>query len=578
MVTGNKKNKTNILIKSEERDVNIWKTRIDIAKDFVEKNFKNNAERWRDFYKGIHWRGQNLAERSDRIVINYTYSIIKAIIPQIYYRDPYIYVTANKEKYASAQQLAEDVINYYWRAMHIKKQMRRIILDMLVLGIGVGKLGYYTDLIKKEKDPNLETNMEYSYLVKDEYPYFLRQSPFDMVFDFEAKSFDDLRWLATRYYVPLETVKSNDMYKNTSKLEGKYSVIDKDTHKKVAKGTKEAEEDLKRVELWEIQDLVDNKIYTICDEADKFLRNIDNPYNLDGSNYKILYVNEIPDELFPISEVTNLEDLNLEYDISRTQLLKHKRKSQRKILYEDGVFENDEEAEKFLNEDDMVAVKVAPDKLDKITVFNPSMVNAELYNICDAILFDMNNISRVGFNQRAVESNVEKTATEANIIEKNANLGNAERLDVITDYSQDIARDLLKIIQNFASKEQEFYVDKRNEWVKFKKDDIAGDYNIKIEIGSTVRKNSDADRAIALQIFQSLVNLTDEQGRLIANRRVLAEKLMKKMGLTGDEIQEIMTPVENYPGQPVEEMMPMGQPEGGGIPINEAGGYEMQPV
>jgi len=541
------------ILSSEEKKVQIWKKRIDIGKDFAKKNFTEKAERWRKFYKGEHF--PSIAEQRDRVVINYTYSIIKSIIPQSYYRDPYLKLIAGKKKYKDSRQIAEDVLNFNWQAIKIKRQMKRILLDMLIMGYGAGKLGYFTDTVKNQ---NMETNAEYTFLVKDEYPYFLRQSPFDMVFDIEAKHFDDIRWLAVRYYVPYEDIKVRESikYNHTDDIEGKY-LMGIEYADKAARSNSEIDNDLKRVELWEIQDLVDGRILTVSDEVDDFLRDVENPYPVEGSNYKLLYTNEVPDEIYPMSEITNLEQLNKEYDRLRTQILNHLRSSQRKILYERGVFTTDAQRDKFLDENDLSPVEVIDGGKDKIWIVQATTPDANLYNGCDAMLFDMNNVTRVGFNQRATESNVEKTATEANIIEKNANLGNAERLDYMTDYSVDIARDLLAILQKFSSKKQEIYIKRTEDWLEWKKEDIAGDYSVKIDIDSMTKEDPDRERAKAMELFGTLVNLTEVdpqtgQERLLINRRVLAKGLMEKYGLSEDEIKEILEtppPVQLQQGQ-----------------------------
>jgi hypothetical protein len=553
-----------------ERDkVAIWEKRIDMGKDFAKKEFWDEAKKDIEFFSGNHYKGIDVGKSRDKdlLTLNYTWSIIKSMIPQTYYQDPYIYLTTNSDEYKDSRQLAEDYLNFCWRKMQIKRQMIKIILDWYVTGLGIRKMGYFTETVRNE---NLETNQEYSQLVNDEYPYFLRQSPLDVVFDTEAKHLNDRRWMAVKYSVPLNEMKERESlkYKNLDKIDGKY-MAGSGTEPTV-KGDNIEDKDLKRVELWEIEDYTENRILTISDEvSDKFLKNIENPYFKKcgiKSNYGLLFNNTVPDKLFPQSEVHNLKQPNLEYDKTRTQIMNHKAKAQRKIVYEDGVFTSEDELEKFLNDIDLEPAEVHRDGASKIAVFNASAVDAALYNFCDAMLFDMNNISRQGFNQRAVEAQTEKTATEANIIEKNAQLGNSERLDVVTDFSEDTARDLLAIIQKFPSKEEKFYVERTREMANFKKDDIAGDFNAKIEIGSMTKRNSDADRARAMELFGTLVNLVDidENGRevLLVNREAMAKRLMEKYGVTETEIAEIlkkkpMTPPEVQPGGMAQQGQPM---------------------
>jgi hypothetical protein len=343
---------------------------------------------------------------------------------------------------------------------------------------------------------------------------------------------------------------------------------------------------------------VENKFLTICLDHDKFLKDVDNEYPIEGSVWKLLYSNEIPDEFFPLSEVASLEKLNKEYNETVSQLLNHRRKAQRKIIAEEGVFLTDEDKEAFLNSDDMAFSDVHSGASDKLQVFNASMVDANAYAVRDSILFDMNNISRVGFNQRGVESDTEKTATESSIIEKNANLGNSERLDVISDYTEEVARGTLAILQKFSTKEQEVYLEKKDAFVKWKNTDIAGDYSVKVEAGSMTKRNSDLDRNRAYEFFTAVVNLTEpnpQTGReeYIVDRKILARKLAEKYALSDEDIAlilkeeekppKVITPEEDRAEQQRQQLLAQSQaqpqlsPEDLALLMSTMGGQGMPP-
>ena len=52
------KQKTDWMPKSEEERVTLWKTRKDASVRYMRERFTKNADRWRDFYKGLHWESQ----------------------------------------------------------------------------------------------------------------------------------------------------------------------------------------------------------------------------------------------------------------------------------------------------------------------------------------------------------------------------------------------------------------------------------------------------------------------------------------------------------------------------------------
>jgi hypothetical protein len=185
----------------------------------------------------------------------------------------------------------------------------------------------------------------------------------------------------------------------------------------------------------------------------------DNPYKI-NSNYRFLYVNEVPDKLYPLSDISQIEDLNLELDKTRTQMINHRAKSQRKIIVEDGVLD-DESKQALMSGKDLELVIINPDTKDKIMKFDASSLTADFYNMNNVIIDDIHHIGGVGANQMGTEGLTEKTATEASYIQQNANLRNSERLDTLTDYCQDVGNDMLSIINQFSSKEENFIAQKK---------------------------------------------------------------------------------------------------------------------
>ncbi len=528
----------------DSKQVGRWLGRIQVAKKLHEDKFEKNAKMWRDYYEGNHF--PNITDKSNLVVINYTYSILKAILPQIYFQDPYIYLRANKNEYATNTQLAEDALNDVWRTIKIKRQMKRIILDMLIMGFGIGKLGYWFETEKKE---SLETQAGFTEAVKDEYPYFLRQSPFDVVFDFEAKNFDEIRWIAARYYVPLDDLK-NKYPDKTKMIKGNFLAGDEISTKLLGNGIDKEyiDDDLKRVEIWEIEDLVDKKIHVVTEEnKEEFLDSFDNPYKDIQSNYRILFVNEIPDKLYPKSDVADLVDINLWMDKVNSLLMQHILKAQRKIMVNESAFATEEEKTKFLSGDDMQLVVSGQDDVNKsIMVIPASIISPDFYANNELCKDHLNNVSGQGANQRGVNDNVERrTAKEAGISEKNSQLRNSDRLDVITDYCIAVAGDLLSVMQQFGSKETEFYNEKRG-YQTWKKENIEGKFTPKIKIGSTIQPDSESERQFLMQFGAQMLQGVDDNGVPIIDKPKFTKLILEKFDVSLEDVESAMLSIEEY--------------------------------
>uniref|UniRef100_A0A6H1ZCX8 Putative head tail connector protein n=1 Tax=viral metagenome TaxID=1070528 RepID=A0A6H1ZCX8_9ZZZZ len=544
------KTKGPIILKSEDEKVRFWKDYVNWGIAFKDTYYTANAERWLRFFKGTHWPDQDKLSEDTRLVVNYCYSITKSIVPQIYFQDPYFYVTAAKPKFEQGQAISEAVLNNEWQVMGAKKQIRRIVQDFLVMSFGAVKQAYHTKFVRDYSKPDLASGLEYTEFIEEERPWLLRVSPQDIIFDPEAKHFDERRWHAIKYVLPV--VQAKQQYSNLSdfdeKEQGAFSKQFTDLDVKfIHSGDNQM---FSRIIVWEIHDLSDNKILTIGEGVDKFLEEKDNPYDF-HTNLTLYSPNTIPDELYPISEISQIADLNWELDQVRTQMMNHRKKMQRKIIAEHGAFPNDVERKKFLSGEDMQMVIVTDGAISskKIMIVDASGISPSFYQYDDKIINDMQKVSATGANLMANPEEGDKTATEAAIIDKNAGLRNSERLDYMAEFSVEVATKLFKTIQKFGTGDT-FYSEKLNGWIEWAKKNIAGDYNVNIHMGATARRSEEAERAMIIQLLPSITQMVGRNGQPACNQPELFRYLFKKYGMTEEEIKRIIYPESDQPPQP----------------------------
>jgi hypothetical protein len=560
------KEKTDYTSKTEEEACAKKKALLLGSTLFMDKEFKKNAIRYRKMFKGDHWGGlgRNIDKtQNDLVVVNYVYSILKSVIPQTYYQDPYFDVYVNDpmsmgkmftpetlklqlpdgsmpilDELLKREQLTEDALNEKWGQLKIKQTMKRIQLDQLVMGFGAGKLGWSTQTKKDYDKPNMETGQEYTELVTEDDAFFLRVSTQDILFDTSAKHFDEMRWMATRYFLPIEMVRERFNF------EGGFNPVTVVDQKLINKFNQTDRQAFEMAEIWEFQDLGEDKFFYMTDGYDKYLNVVDNQYNI-GFNTKIFAVNDCPDELLPISDVSQIEDLNMELNKTRTQMLNHRRKLQRKILAESDAFKTQEEFNRFMNDDDMQVCEVKSGALssNKVLIVQPGILPPDFYHIDEINKDDIYQVSGTGANQLAAEGLVSKTATEANIIEKNANLRNKERVDKLDDYCEELARDLLSIMQKFPKKSTFRQRDKQI-WVQHDEKDIKGDFSVAIKIGSMQRPNDQLQTEILMNVLPKFLEMkkVNPDGTEVPyfNPEEVFKATMKKTGFTETEIMKMM--------------------------------------
>ena len=520
----------NSLTVIKKPDAKIWKARIEIAQKIKEKKFDERAKRFREMFKGDHFPK---APEGDYIVINYCYAILKAILPQIYFQDPYLYLEAGDgETQDENVMAAEAVLNEFWYEIRVKKQIKKAILDALIYGLGLVKIGYKTDTVK-----GIESGGDNSEMIKNEYPFYRRISPLHVVFDTDVSSVDDISWIAANYYLPEPLVK--DRYKNTDSINAEYYSTDSIFVEQKKYG-QDIKNDIKRVSIWEIQDLNTNYIYTITKGSDDFLKEIPNPYKLDGLNYKFLYLNEVPDEIYPLSDLEQIKDIVLELDKTETQLLNHRAKGQRKIVSEVGIWATPEDKDAFFNNEDMQNSEVMAGQLDKIRVFDCSTIDASLYNIQSELKDNLYKISATGENQLAAESTTQKTATEAAIIDSNSKIRSSERVDCVRDFITDTGHVLLKVLQQFMSKKVP--VKYKDLWYEFTKENLKGKFKIKVRVEDLMQPNQEKEQNKISKVVAETISSADENNLPLVNRKELLTIYFDKYGFNKEEIDRLLSP------------------------------------
>ena len=590
MTKSTDKLKTDYTSKTEEQACAKKKALLMGSQLFMDAEFKKNSQRWRKMFKGDHWGsiGRKMDNTTnDLVVVNYVYSILKSVIPQTYYQDPHFDVYVNDpatmgkmftpemlklqlpdgtmpilDELLKREQLTEDALNEKWGQLKIKQTMKRIQLDQLIMGFGAGKLGWSTQTKKDYDKPNMETGQEYTERVTEDDAFFLRVSTQDILFDTSAKHFDEMRWLATAYWLPAEMVKER------FNIDGGLSPVSIVDQKLIRKFDEQQRQAFEMVRIWEFQDLGEDKFYYMADGQDKYLNVVDNQYDI-GFNTKIFSVNDVPDEILPISDVSQIEDLNMELNKTRTQMLNHRRKLQRKILAEKDSFKTQEEFNKFMNDDDMQVCEMKSGALsgNKVLIVQPGILPPDFYHIDEINKDDIYQVSGTGANQLAAEGLVSKTATEANIIEKNANLRNKERVDKLDDYCEGLARDLLTIMQKFPKKTS-FRNREKQVWIKYSDKDLKGDHSVSIKIGSMQRPNDQLQTEVLMNVLPKFLDMrkTNPDGSEVPyfNPEEVFKATMKKTGFTDTEIMKMME--TSPPEAPPQPQQPPGiGPQGPGM-------------
>jgi len=412
----------------------------------------------------------------DFVNVNFVYPYIKTIMPAVYFKDPYIFVTARQEEDLPKANTVEAIINYVWREIGLKEEVKRVILDTLIFGIGWLKIGYTAEFGRTIEDssmvPEGQTDrktpedkvIEFNEFIKEENVFGKRISPFRIIVPRGFHRYIDMPYIVEEKLEDIEAVRENKSLKHTKdlipthKLDSGFGAIDTPSMtnpenqgfmgrmRNVARRLTSREK-ANKVILWEVWDKREEKILTFGKGVDSPLQERDWDLDIEGFPYIPLRFNIVPDSdehsnFYPISDIEPLIPQIIEQSKLRTAMVKHRKRFMRKIIVQEGSMTP--EQINILKEPDSGLVAEVKD-ITKIIPFPDVTVPRDLYNINDIIKQDLREIS--GLPQIMLSGDPARgvnTATEANIGQQGMSLRISEKQDIIEDFTRDTARKLFK--------------------------------------------------------------------------------------------------------------------------------------
>jgi hypothetical protein len=543
-----------------------------------------------DLYRGRHYEKISNADRS---LVNIAFATKNVIAPSVAVNNPRFTVMARRPEHAPQAVIAEEVLNYLWRAHKYQAEFRLAVDDMLCIGHGWVKVGY-----KFVKEPVIkpsevgdddspdgvddreehEGNTESETKVVDDRPFAERISPFDIYVDPDARSLKEARWIAQRVRRPISDVRVDSRYQK------KYRELVAATTRSRWTGDQDGADQDQRpdsaaigyCDVIEFYDLRRKTVQTFEVEAeDGFLIPPKQmPYAF-GHPFVMLRNYNVPDHFYPMGELEAIEILQHELNETRSQMLQHRKRFSRKWIYNVDAF--DEEGLKALESDeDNTMVPAQPDgPLEGVVVPMPSIgTPPDFYNQSDLIQSDIDRISGVSDYMRGAASTTRKTATEAAMIQDAQNSRAQDKLTSIEGSLGEIGSRLIQLSQQFMTGEHVARLTGVNAWVNYDRDYIAGDFDFEVEGGSTQPRNETFRRQSALQLMDAMAMLVPMG---VINVEALARHVLQ-FGFGIKDVERFMVQQQELPpgvqqvGAPEEPPMPQLGPGGGGMPPEALGG------
>ena len=267
--------------KKTSDDLNNWNRRIDIAREYRQQ-YSPDWVYWEKLYNDQLWgsKGHTSGYRKSSVneigyypQVNELETIVLNILPSIIFYEPIFEFTPTHSAWDWSAAVWEIFASYLYNLLEFDETIEEISMDGLILGSGIHKSGYAYEVADTSYqlgdatagDPEIRNEMVFSNWV----------SPLDLLIDSGPKRWKDLRWIAQEVRKPLDEVKRNKIYSNTSSLVGTESSIDGVLGVQASRQNRYKDTRNDTVLLIEIHDLENSKIITIADKHEKFLRQDD---------------------------------------------------------------------------------------------------------------------------------------------------------------------------------------------------------------------------------------------------------------------------------------------------------------
>ena len=537
------------------------------------------SERWRkqeqydelwtrmvDLYRGKHYSSES---EEDRLLVNIAFATINVVGPSVSINYPKISVNARKFEDADRAVLTETIVNYWWKHYDCQTQFRSAVKDFLIVGHGWLKSGYRFveeetetsavptfDSFDELAETTPESVAESELIIKEDRPFIERISPHDIFVDPDATQMGHIKWIAQRNKRLLMDVKKDKRYNVSARNDAQPSHYSK--YGMDADRPKHAmDEDNSYVEVWEFYDVDRDTMSIFCNGSDKFLVNpVKIPFAF-GHPFIMLRNYDIPEHFYPMGELEAIEPLQMELNQTRTQMMNHRKRFSRKWLYKESAFDADGRSALESDEDNVMVPVISDENINSVVGPMPAIISPpEFYNQSELISSDIDRVSGVSEYMRGALPEIRRTATEAGIIQDNANARASEKLAIIERGIAECARRLIMVAQQYLTGEQAVRVagsEAEPMWLEFDRDYIQGEFDFEVEGGSTAPVNESFKRQMAIQVVEAMAPFAS--AGIIDMAKLAAYVLQNGFGIRSSASFIIQ------PQMPAQQITPQGIPE-----------------
>jgi hypothetical protein len=244
----------------------------------------------------------------------------------------------------------------------------------------------------------------------------------------------------------------------------------------------------------------------IAEGHDKWLRNDETPEGVESDPYVFLQFNDVPDEVYPLSDIRVQISPQDEYNKLTSLVLSHAKRFNRKYAYIENMV--DEEEMRLLESgDDGTLVKVKELPLAKVMEVVPDAPQNQSVMVgLEASRFNFDKVSVTNEADRGVIER-RKTAYEASKVYGSSDIRKEDRRSLVEDFMSSVGDKLLQSMQANLTPQDAVPIggiENAQNWLTLDKNNIEGQFNVSTEVGSMTPKLPESEQQSFVQLMKTL--------------------------------------------------------------------------
>jgi len=505
-------------------------------------------------------RLMDLFPNFNRHVINLILPHINVIMASVVSREPQFLVTpiAGGPEAEKGAEIAEAIVNYFWRRLRITRELRDATADAIRIGCGFLKVGWThieQEMEKSELDLNEEVvdeyerqrldamltgqefdgNIEYlkssaitSYMkvIRSE-PFVSYVSPYDIFFPQSARRMEDTPWVAHRITLPVDEVASNPEFNVTEAdvIRDGWGVNAGDEYQaewrrqaEDAYGQYESAEALDTATYWEFYDMRTRKLTVFQLESKEELWQGELPW---AHRYPpfvhIRNFTATGNDFWGFGDIENIANIQALFNEFVTEQIENARRAGQKYLIRKDAVTDELMAALESPESDIVAPVDVPngEPLNEIIVpiFRQALAGdvygakAELEQYMQSVL-GINEFQAGGLGADRM------SATAAAVVEGVATLRAQDKIVSIEDGAAQIGNLIVLLCQEYLDEPTAIRItgDEEAIWSEISKSDIFGEHSVAVEGGSLRSLNPATREQQGVRLLNEVVPVLSQFG------------------------------------------------------------------